>query len=147
MGGCLQIKNDTDKTFSLVHTHSYQMNAWGPFPATIAPQSAPSTYYEYQEWGVNVADDGGDVEYAIDGTSGTDGALDSFHITYSLKNDGPYVVFPNWTTSAGSKMTIDNNLNAGTCATWGNPTFTLGIGGTYPNFQLAGVKPFDPNSS
>lgn len=67
-GGYLNIINQTGCKLTLLHTHSYQMNAWdNSFPTEIAPLSQVVIYIEENDWCVTT-DTAADAYYAVGGT-------------------------------------------------------------------------------
>jgi hypothetical protein len=68
-GGFIVLVNGTPYQWRQTYHHSYQMNSWG-FPPTISPGSAVPVYVE---WDQNITahekDDGGEVNYTLEGTN------------------------------------------------------------------------------
>lgn len=107
---CVQIANSTPYTFKRTWEHEYQMQSWGPFPATIAPGAAPIVDYVFSGACLpnvilnSCGDDGGDVTYSIDGNkSFTYHAGPPYH---------PVAELGNWTVTNGGKF--GNTFQLGT---------------------------------
>jgi len=70
-GGTITLSNLTDQDWHLVHSHSYQMNAWS-FPEVIPKLTASQRYVEWdQHLGRTQSDDAGEARYAIGNTGKT----------------------------------------------------------------------------